>query len=98
MGYIAYGFVEKDMFDAEECFVEVFKTQKEAIEAMENKAYKDIGFFVRDLGCAPVVTVDRENNQITVINCSREECILYTEQGEKLPRTDYRVIEVKIHE
>lgn len=99
MGVIKYGFVEKDMYDHEECFVDVFKTQEEAVKKMESKVNTEIGRFVRDMGYAPFVRENKEINQITIIYCHPEDMItLNGADGDEIPRTDYRVIEVTVHD
>ena len=94
---IKYAFVEKDMYDIEECNVDVFDTEKKAIDAMNQYVNREIGLFVRDMGYAPYVKEDKEKNQVTIIHCHPEDIALYDANREEIPRTDYRVIEVTIH-
>lgn len=95
---IKYAFIEKDMYGEEECDVNVFNTKKEAINAMENCVNTEIGRFVREMGYAPFVEENKENNQVTIIHCNPEDHItLYGDDGGEIPRTDYRVIEVTVH-
>lgn len=95
---IKYAFVEKDMYDAEDCDVHVFDSELEAIKMMNQVVNTEIGLFVRDMGYAPYVRENKEKNQITMIHCSPEDYItLSGDDGEEIPRTDFRVIEVTVH-
>ena len=93
-----YAFVEKDMYDAEECDIHVFNSEKEAIEKMNQVVNVEIGLFVRDMGYAPYVTENKEKNQITMIHCHPEDYItLSGDSEEEIPRTDFRVVKATVH-
>lgn len=97
MSYIAYGFIEKDMYDAEECVVDVFEKCDDALNAMNNRVNREIGLFVRDFGYAPIVIENKELHQVTMINCGEDEYEYLLATDDEIPRTDYRVIEVAVH-
>ena len=96
MNKIKYAFVKKDMYDTEDCWVDVFNTEDEALVAMNQDVNNEIAMFVRDCGYAPFIR--EKEKQITIIHCDPEDIITLSEVEGDAPRTDYRVIEVTVHE